>query len=103
MKKIFIILILSNLLFSKSLAETFYFKECKLSEAVSADYVININKKVINVLLKTDAGETQEWIDPIKVIQENKIITKTRNKPVWIKDFYVIGIGLTTSGIIAGE
>ncbi len=76
MKKIFIILILSNLLFSKSLAETFYFKECKLSEAVSADYVININKKVINVLLKTDAGETQEWIDPIKVIQENKIITK---------------------------
>ena len=76
MKKIFIILILSNLLFGKSYAETFYFKECKLSEVVTADYIIDIDKKVVNVLLKTDTGEAQEWIDPIKVIQENKIITK---------------------------
>ena len=76
MKKIFIILILSNLLFSKSYAENFYFKDCKLSEEVSANYTIDINKKVINVLLKTETGETQEWIDPIKVIQDNKIITK---------------------------
>ena len=34
---------------------------------------------------------------------ENNIIYKTRNKPVWIKVFYFVGIGLTTSGIIAGE
>ena len=34
---------------------------------------------------------------------ENNIIYKTRNKPVWIKAFYFVGIGLTTSGIIAGE
>ncbi len=76
MKKIFVFLIFSSLLFSKSYAENFHFKECKLSDVVSADYTIDIKKKVINVLLKTDTGETQEWIDPIKVIQDNKIITK---------------------------
>ena len=75
-KKIFIILILSNLLIGKSYAENFYFKGCKLSEVVTADYIIDIKKKVINVLLKTNTGEIQEWIDPIKVVQDNKIITK---------------------------
>ena len=34
---------------------------------------------------------------------ENNIIYKTRNKPIWLKVFYFVGIGLSTSGIIAGE
>ena len=34
---------------------------------------------------------------------QNNIIYKTRNKPIWVKVFYFTGIGLTTSGLIAGE
>jgi hypothetical protein len=34
---------------------------------------------------------------------QNSIIYKTRNKPIWVKVFYFTGIGLTTSGLIAGE
>ena len=37
------------LLSDSSFAESYYFKECKLSNAISADYVINIDKNVIQV------------------------------------------------------
>ena len=34
---------------------------------------------------------------------KNSLIYKSRNKPMWVKVFYFAGIGLTSSGLIAGE
>ena len=99
-KKIFIILILSNLLIGKSYAENFYFKDCKLSEVVSADYTIDIKKKVINVLLKTNTGETQEWIDPIKVVQDNKIITKKIQSGAGTNRYFVYFLDKNSESIV---
>ena len=63
------------LLSDSSFAESYYFKECKLSNAVSADYVINIDKNVIQVNLRSLDGATQNFSDKIKTIEKNKIIS----------------------------
>ncbi len=64
------------LLSDSSFAESYYFKECKLSNAVSADYVINIDKNVIQVNLRSLDGATQNFSDKIKTIEKNKIISE---------------------------
>ena len=76
MRKIFIIFFFNFIFCNIGSAESYYFKECKLNEALQADYTIDINKKVINVVLKTSDGQIQEWIDEIQAIQQKKIITK---------------------------
>ena len=50
MKKIVIIILLSLLFCNTSVAESYYFKECKLSSAVSGNYIINLDKNIIEVL-----------------------------------------------------
>ena len=76
MRKIFIIFFFNFIFCNIGSAESYYFKECKLNEALQADYTIDINKKVINVVLKTSDGQIQEWVDEIQIIQQKKIITK---------------------------
>ena len=59
-----------------SFAQSYYFKECKLSNAVSADYIINIDKNIIEVNLQSLDGATQNFKDKIKTIEQNKIISE---------------------------
>ena len=71
------------LLSDSSFAESYYFKECKLSNAVSADYVINIDKNVIQVNLRSLDGATQNFSDKIKTIENNaKIIDLQINNKI---------------------
>ena len=76
MRKISIIL-LSILLFSNTaLAESYHFKGCKLSNVAWGDYVINIDKKVVQVTLMAADGRVQKFSDKISRIEKNRIITE---------------------------
>ena len=55
--------------------ESYYFKKCKLSQNASGDYLIDFDKNVINVTLKTKDGISQELTDKIKLITEDKIVS----------------------------
>jgi len=76
MKKDLIILLLSLLFCSTSFAESYYFKGCKLSNAVSGDYIINFDKNVIEVNLKAIDGTTQSFSDKIKIVEQKKIVSE---------------------------
>ena len=76
MKKNFIILLLSLLFCNTSFAESYYFKECKLSNAVSGDYIINFDKNVIEVNLRAIDGTIQNYSDKIKIVEQKKIVSE---------------------------
>ena len=77
MKKFIIPIFLSFLFFfNVALAESYYFKNCKLTDILVADYVINVEKKTITIKIQAADGTFQEFDDDIATIQENKIISK---------------------------
>ena len=76
MKKIFIGILLCLIFCNKGFADSFYFKDCKLSSAVSGDYIINIKKSLIEVNLRAIDGTTQSFTDKIQTIEQNKIISE---------------------------
>ena len=76
MKKFLLILIFSFFFNNTSFAETYYFKECKLSGIVKGDYIINLKKNLIEVELKSADGNVQNFSDKIKLIQKNKIVSE---------------------------
>ena len=53
MKKIPIIVLLSFLYHSILCAQPYFFKQCKISDAVTGDYIINVKKNLIEVELKS--------------------------------------------------
>ena len=53
-----------------SVAETYHFKDCKLSSAVLGDYVINLEKKIIEVKLHAVDGKVQNFSDKIKLVKK---------------------------------
>ena len=76
MKKIFVFVSLFFLICNTGWAESYYFKNCKLSNIVKADYIINLDKNVINVILKAVDGKVQKFSDKIKSVEKNKIISE---------------------------
>ena len=76
MKKINIFIFLNFLFCNAVFAESYYFKQCVLSNAVSGDYIINLKKNVIEVSLKAVDGTVQNFSDKIKTIEKNKIISE---------------------------
>jgi len=76
MKKFIFAFLLIFLFTKNSLAESFYFKGCKLSNAVMGNYIINLQKNVIEVNLEAIDGSIQNFSDKIKSIKENKITSE---------------------------
>ena len=77
MKKVLFTLIIS--IFSTSLAfaeDNYFFKDCKISNAVMGNYVINVEKNVIEVELKRTDGVVQNFSDKIKLIEKDKIVSE---------------------------
>ena len=74
MKKILLTFFLTLLFCNQGFAESYYFKKCDLSKEHFADYLIDLDNKIINVsfLIKKD-GSTQEWTDKIDVVKKDKI------------------------------
>ena len=75
MKKVLLTLFLSLMFCKIGFAESYYFKECKLSENASGDYLIDFDKNVIKVTLKAKDGTVQELTDKIKLITEDQIVS----------------------------
>ena len=60
MKKFIIPIFLSFLFFfNVALAESYYFKNCKLTEILVADYLINVEKKTITIKIQAADGTFQ--------------------------------------------
>ena len=76
MKKTLLALLLSLLSINTAFSENFYFKGCKLSNAVVGEYIINLDKKIIEVTLMAVDGTVQKFSDKIKLIEENQITTE---------------------------
>ena len=76
MKKIIIALFLNLAISSALFAESYYFKNCKLSDFLYGDYSINLNEKMINVKLFAQDGTVQQFSDPIELIEKEKITSK---------------------------
>ena len=76
MKKILITFLLSFIIVNNGYAESYFFKNCNLSSAVTGNYVINIEKNVIEVELKRQDGVTQNFSDEIKSIENDKIVSE---------------------------
>ena len=75
MKKVLLTLFLSLMFCNISFAESYYFKECKLSENASGDYLIDFDKNYIKVTLKAKDGTVQKLTDKIKLITNDQIIS----------------------------
>ena len=58
------------------LAESYYFKGCKISNAITGNYIINLKKNVIEVELIAIDGKVQNFYDEIKSIGKNKITSQ---------------------------
>ena len=76
MKKILFLLPLYLFFCNASLAETYYFKECKISNAVTGSYIINLDKNIIEVELRSIDGNVQNFADKIQSIEKKKIISE---------------------------
>jgi len=68
MKKVFITLFFGFILCNISFAESYYFKECQLTEKAYGDYLIDFDNNVIRVSLKATNGNYQKFTDKIKSI-----------------------------------
>ena len=76
MKKLILALFWGFLFCNEVSAEPYFFKNCKLSNAVTGNYVINIEKNVIEVELKREDGVVQNFADKIKSIETDKIVSE---------------------------
>tara|TARA_B110000467_G_scaffold155462_1_gene167786 strand:+ start:5231 stop:5851 length:621 start_codon:yes stop_codon:yes gene_type:complete len=65
-------------------------------------YFSDVNPEFITAL-RFPLSDVIASLESNQLDLENNIIYKTKNKPIWLKVFYFVGIGLATSGIIAGE
>ena len=75
MKEVLFAIFLSLVFCNTGFAESYYFKKCKLSENASGDYLIDFDKNVIKVTLKTKDGISQELTDKIKLITKDQIVS----------------------------
>ena len=76
MQKTLTIIFLGLLFSNNAYAESYFFKNCKLSNAITGNYIINLEKNVIEVELIRPDGVTQNFSDKIKSIGKNKIISE---------------------------
>ena len=76
MKKFFTLILLCFFFYKPAFAESFYFKNCKINNFVTGDYIIDIENKKINAILNASDGNVQNFSDPIKTIEKEKIFSK---------------------------
>ncbi len=77
MKKFFLIIFVNFFFcYNLSLAEIYAFQGCKINNVVTGNYVINIEKNVIEVELKAKDGTVQNFSDKIQSIEKEKVISQ---------------------------
>ena len=53
----------------------YYFKSCRISNAVTGNYIINFEENVIEVELKASDGRVQNFSDKINSIEKKQIVS----------------------------
>ena len=76
MKKTLNMLLFGLIFCDIGFAESYYFKGCKISNALTGNYIINLQKNTIEVELKAIDGKVQSFSDKIKLIEKNKIVSE---------------------------
>lgn len=103
MRKILLFLFL-NVVFSNTVfGESFYFKKCKLNNNLTADYVIDVEKKVINVTLTTSDNVNQNLTDGIDSVEKNQIISQKIKSGKGKEDYFVYYLDAESDSIIKQE
>ena len=92
---------LFNFIFCNTLiAETYYFKGCKLTEVLSASYIIDFNKNTINVNLDAVDGTFQEFSDPIELVEKDKVISKKIQSGKSKDSYFIYYLDANTKSVI---
>ena len=76
MKKLFIIIFLNFIIFNNVFAESYYFKGCQLNQNTVGDYLIDLDNNIIILNMKVENGTSQEIIDEIELVEDDKVISK---------------------------
>ena len=100
MKKILFTIFLSVAFCNTGFTESYYFKECKLSENASGDYLIDFDKNVIRVNLKTIDGITQKLTDKIKLITKDQIVSDIIQNKTNKKYYLQYNLNIASKSII---
>ena len=103
MKKALTILLLSFLFCNTSVAESYFFKGCKISNTVSGNYIINVKKNIIEVELKNETGLIQNFSDKIKSIETNKIVSEKIKSGKGDKIYYQYFLNSQSKSVIKLE
>jgi len=89
MKKVLVTLFLGLVFCNTAFTESYYFKECYISEEYYGNYLINIDKNIIEVSFVGKDGLIQELTDKIELIEEDQIVSE-KIQSGKVKDHYFI-------------
>ena len=100
MNKILAIFFLSIVFCNTAFAESYYFKECRLSSELEGDYLLDFEKNVIKIQLETSEGSYQEWEDKIELIEKNKIVSEKIKSGKSEGSYFVYYLDVDTESVI---
>ena len=100
MKRIFVVLLVNLIFNNLAIAEAYYFKNCKLNDIVSADYLIDLENKIINVVLKSTDGKNQKFADKIELVEKNRIVTKKIKSSKSQDSYFIYYLDVNTQSVI---
>jgi len=100
MKKILIAILLNFALCTSVLAGSYYFKSCKLTDVLIADYLINFDKNTITVNLEAADGTFQHFTDEIGKIEKNRIVSKKIKSGKSEDFFFVYYLDVDTKSVL---
>ena len=100
MKKFLITLFLCLIFCKSGLAESYYFKECKLTDILYGNYLIDFDNNTIKVSLQSDDGNYQEFEDEIELIEKDQIISKKIQSGTGEDYYFVYSLDSKSESII---
>jgi len=100
MKTIFAIILLSISFCNLVFAESYYFKKCLLNEVISANYLIDLENKIINVTLKSSDGKIQKIKDKIDLIEKDRIITEKIKSSKNQNSYFIYYLDAKTESVV---
>lgn len=100
MKKIVTLFLFYFFICNSSFAESYYFKECKLTDVLYGNYSIDFDKKIINVSLQALDGTYQEWEDKIGAIEKKRIVSEKIQSGASANSFFIYYLDTESKSVI---
>jgi hypothetical protein len=100
MKRIFAALLINLIFNNPTFAEAYYFKNCQLNEIISVDYLIDIENKIISVVLKNSNGDVQKLYDKIELVEKGRIVTEKIKSSKNQDSYFIYYLDVNTQSVI---